>query len=218
MDAFLVHGILMSAAWLVLLPAGVLIARFFKVTRGQDWPNEVDNQFWWLCHRWLNYTGIGVATFGLFWIWTVLDGVQLASWHGRLGLLVMMFGWLQVVSGWLRGSKGGPTDIGANLSDPATWRGDHFDMTRRRRLFEAWHKHLGYLALCLAVPTASLGLGAVGVEGRFAILPWLALLVFIGLFLRFSWEGRWVDTHEAIWGPDKAPSAESDQPKKREVS
>jgi hypothetical protein len=218
LDPFLVHGIMMAIAWLVLLPAGVLIARFFKVTRNQDWPNQLDSQLWWLCHRWLNYTGIGLATLGALLIWTSQDGPQLVSLHGQLGLSTLALGWLQVISGWLRGTKGGPTDAGADPADPSTWRGDHFDMTPRRRLFEAWHKHVGYLALMLAVPSVWLGLMSIAAPAWLQALPWLAALVFAGLFLRFRLEGRWVDTHAAIWGPKAVSSSHPDNPTKREVS
>lgn len=40
----------MVVAWGVLLPLGILIARFFKVTPRQRWPAELDNKFWWYSH------------------------------------------------------------------------------------------------------------------------------------------------------------------------
>ena len=209
MDPFLLHGWLMGLAWLCLLPAGVLIARFFKVTRGQDWPEELDNQFWWYAHRVLGYGGIGLATAGFIWIGVTLEGFSPAGWHALFGWLALLLGWLQVISAWLRGTKGGPTDEAADPEDPATWRGDHYDMSRRRLAFEAWHKHLGYLALALAVPAAWLGLRQVGAEPWLQALPWLALLAFVFLFRRFTRQGRRVDTYEAIWGPKPAAFSKS---------
>ena len=217
MDPFLVHAVLMSLAWFILMPAGVLIARFFKVTKKQNWPDELDNQMWWRSHRWLNYSGICFATFGVLLIWTTLDGPQLGGWHGRLGLATMVLGWLQVISAWLRGSKGGPDDQGADPSDPATWRGDHFDMTFRRRLFEGWHKHLGYVALALALPAAWLGLGTVAAPPWIEVLPWLAAAVFIILFALLTRQRRRIDTHAAIFGPTARILSQPDQRKKREV-
>lgn len=218
MDPFLLHGALMAIAWLILLPAGVLVARFFKVTKKQNWPEELDNQFWWHAHRWLNYGGITLATLGVLIIWQTLGGLQLTGWHGWLGLATFAMGWLQVVAAWLRGSKGGPTDVGADPKDPSTWRGDHYDMTPRRRRFEAWHNHLGYLALALAVPTAWLGLGSIGAPSWMQALPWLSAAIFLLLFHRFTRENRWIDTHQAIWGPAISPSSQPDRQKKREVS
>jgi hypothetical protein len=209
---------MMALAWLLLLPAGVLIARFFKVTKSQDWPNELDNRFWWNSHRLLNYAGIGLATLGFVIIWTTLDGFQLSSWHGWLGLVTLVFGWLQVISAWFRGSTGGPMDKGADPSDASTWRGDHFDMTLRRRLFEAWHKHLGYLALIVALPTVWFGLRAIGAPRWLEALPWTAALAFVLLFILFTRQGRCIDTYQAIWGPGMSSSLQSDHKKKREVS
>ena len=37
------HARLMVLGWAVLLPVGVLVARFYKVTPQQDWPRELDN-------------------------------------------------------------------------------------------------------------------------------------------------------------------------------
>ena len=196
----------------------MLIARFFKVMKSQNWPDELDNQFWWHAHRKLNYSGIGLATIGFLIMWLTLEGLQLTGLHGKLGLAVLVLGWLQVISAWLRGTKGGPTDNRADPTDPATWRGDHFDMSPRRRYFEAWHKLFGYLALLLAVPAAWLGIRSMGLPIWLEALPWIIAVLFVLLFHRFTREGRWIDTHEAIWGPDMSPSSQPTRQKKREAS
>ncbi len=216
MDPFLVHAVLMSIAWLILLPAGVLIARFFKTTK--NWPGELDNQAWWHGHRWLNYTGTGLATLGVLMMWSTIGGPDLAGWHGWMGLTATVLGWLQVISAWLRGSKGGPTDVGADPADPSTWRGDHFDMTLRRRRFEAWHKHLGYVALLLALLAAWQGLESLAAPLWMAVLPWLAASLFAILFLLFTRQGRHINTHAAIFGPTPMSKSHPDQREKREVS
>ena len=218
MDPILVHGVLMIIAWLVLLPAGVLVARFFKVTKNQDWPNELDNQFWWNSHRVLNYGGMAAATLGFLVIWQTLGKLQLTGWHGWLGLAALILGWLQVISACFRGTKGGPTEVGADPADCKTWRGDHFDMTPRRRRFEAWHKQVGYLALASAFAASWLGLRGVGAPLWLELLPWLAASVFAVLFWLFTRQGRRIDTYKAIWGPDLAPPSPPDHQKKGEVS
>ena len=105
------------------------------------------------------------------------------------------------LSGVLRGTKGGPTAIQADPHDPATWRGDHYDMTLRRRVFEAWHKRAGYIAFVLALPTAWLGLGLVAAPAWVHTLPLLAIAAFVATFIQLSRRGRRVDTWVAIWGP-----------------
>ena len=59
------HGRAMFAAWAVLAPVGVIAARYFKVTPGQDWPRELDNPFWWRLHRGAQYAAL-VLTFAAF--------------------------------------------------------------------------------------------------------------------------------------------------------
>ena len=44
------HGRLMVIAWLFAFPAGILTARFFKITPRQNWPQVLDNVFWWNLH------------------------------------------------------------------------------------------------------------------------------------------------------------------------
>ena len=99
-----------------------------------------------------------------------------------------------MLGGWLRGSKGGPTD--------PQLRGDHFDMTPRRIAFERAHKTLGYAALAAAAAAIGLGL-FVSDAPRWmpAVLGvfWAALAVAV---VRPQREGRCVDTYQAIWGPD----------------
>src|ERR1700710_1842940 len=66
MDPMLFHASLMIVAWLVLPPAGAMIARFCKVTPHQDWPSVVDRQLWWWLHRILQYSGVACALAGFF--------------------------------------------------------------------------------------------------------------------------------------------------------
>lgn len=62
-----------------------------------------------------------------------------------------------MVLGAVRGTKGGPTNKRADPALPETWRGEHYDMTLRRRIFEQLYKGIGYPAIFLAVPVAWLG-------------------------------------------------------------
>lgn len=207
--AMAVHGTLMIMAWGALLPLGGIVARYFKVTPRQRYPVELDNPFWWVWHRGLQYGGIAVATIAL--------GVILSETHGRFdtphawcGLTVMSVGWLQVASALLRGSKGGPTDEGARVDNPGTWRGDHYDMTARRRLFEGWHKRAGWAVLALAAVTMLLGADLAGAPtwlfGVLGLLGAALLLAVVDGHARH----RWIDTYLALWGSD--PSHPGNRP------
>ena len=202
MSPFLWHGGLMLLAWFVLLPGGALVARFFKVLPGQDFPAVRDSRAWWRAHLLLQYAGSAVVAAALWMAWDALDGVW--DWsepHAVCGAAVMALCALQVASGLLRGTKGGPTDTHANPADPATWRGDHYDMTLRRRLFEGWHKRAGYAAIVLAIPTAWLGGQLVGAPLWAGLLLLAVVAGFMAAFLVLTWRGHWMNTWAAIWGP-----------------
>ena len=202
MTPFLWHGGLMLLAWFVLLPGGALAARFYKVLPGQDFPRVRDSGAWWLAHLGSQYAGAALAGLAVWIAWDALgEAWDWGSPHVALGLAVMTLCALQVASGLLRGTKGGPTDIHADPHDPTTWRGDHYDMTLRRRVFETWHKRAGYVAFALALPTAWLGLSLVEAPAWVRAFPWLAVTAFVSAFVGLSLRGRLVDTWLAIGGP-----------------
>lgn len=194
------HGRGMVLAWGVLIPLGVLVARYFKVMPGQEWPRHLDNPTWWRWHLRLQNAGIVVMLAALG---TILIG-STGAWpgaaiHRAVGWLVVALGLLQVVAGLLRGTKGGPSAQGSN-----GLRGDHYDMTPRRVAFEVLHKFGGLLALLLAAVAIMAGLGAADAP------RWMpaALIVWWGVLGCVAWtlqrRGRCIDTYQAIWGPDDA--------------
>ncbi len=201
-DPFLIHGALMVVAWLVLLPLGALVARTRKVLPRQDWPRVVEDLTWWWLHRVLQYAGVAVAVAGLAVAWRATGALALGLLHVQTGLLLLTLAALQIVSTWFRGDKGGPTGTRADPKRPETWRGDHYDMTPRRRAFEAWHKQAGWLSILLAPVTVLLGLRLYG---------WPVPLVWVAAVLALSQAGiatwllrtsRGIGTYQALWGPD----------------
>lgn len=215
MSAFAWHGAMMLLAWLVLLPAGALVARFYKVLPRQDYPAVTDSRVWWRAHLLLQYGATALACIGLWTAWDALGGTwDWSNAHALLGMGVMALCATQVASGWLRGTKGGPTGTHADPADPATWRGDHYDMTRRRLLFEGWHKPTGYVSLLLAVPVVCLGAELIDAPWWVQALPVLSAMVFSIAFIRLTRLGRHVDTWSAIWGPRvrSSPKIGSGQP------
>lgn len=196
------HVSLMLLAWGLLVPLGIVIARYFKVLPGQDFPRKLDNQFWWNWHRILQYGGMLAATVALIPVLRAhRDGIN--DWHAAAGFAALGLGWLQVLGGVLRGSKGGPVDDDGRPHPVEKIRGDHYHMTLRRRIFEFVHKAGGYLAALAGCAAMALGLLAVAAHW----VAWLALACwFCALAGWFAWlqkSGRWVDTYIAIWGPDK---------------
>ena len=198
------HARVMVLAWSVLLPLGVLAARYFKVTPKQNWPRQVDNPAWWHAHRALQYSGVVLMLLGVALAWDKgAQSTNIAAWHAYLGWVVVALGAIQVAGAWMRGSKGGPTDV--------VMRGDHYDMTPHRLWFEGIHKALGWFAVVAAIATVCLGLLTADAPRWMAmvlLLWWLALLAF-GTYLERS--SRCIDTYQAIWGPDNIHPGNSRQ-------
>jgi hypothetical protein len=197
--AIMWHARAMVLAWAIVLPLGVVAARYFKVTSQQDWPRQLDNRAWWHAHRGLQYLGVVVMLIGtaLIFDWrgeSTATPSALALWHGYLGWAVVALGLAQILSAWLRGSKGGPTDV--------QLRGDHYDMTRHRLWFEALHKGGGWLSVILAVLTVILGLMAADAPRWMPLVLALWWLGLIAASVYLERTGRCIDTYQAIWGPD----------------
>jgi hypothetical protein len=195
------HGRLMVLIWAVLFPTGILAARFFKILPGQDWPREVDNRHWWLTHLSTQYLGgaLFVIALALALYATGSGQGTVADRHHLLGWSVTFLLAWQFLGGWLRGTKGGPTDPGPDGS----LRGDHYDMTPRRRVFEYAHKIGGYLALLAACAAIVTGLYAANGPGWMwlGLAAWWALMVGLAAWLQSKGFAR--DTYEAIWGPGR---------------
>ncbi len=188
------HGRVMVLAWGVLIPLGIVVARFMKVLPGQAWPQRLDNPSWWHAHRTTQYSGVVLSLVGAALAWSAAKNPDmLRSAHTTLGWMVVGLGLAQVVAGFLRGSKGGPTG--------QTMRGDHYDMTPRRVWFERLHKAVGYSAILLACATLLLGLAAADAP-RWMWIALIAWWLFIGAIgVRWQAQGRAFDTYQAIWGP-----------------
>ena len=194
------HGRGIALAWGVMIPTGVVIARYFKVLPWQDWPRQLDNRVWWRAHLGLQLGGFAIALLALLAIIVAQGGVTARMTHSVLGWLVMGLATAQVLSGYLRGTKGGPTDAAPD----GTWHGDHYDMTQRRLIFELVHKSLGHGAILAAAAALLAGLWLANAPRWMWIAQlvyWAALAV---LALWYERRGPRPTTHEAIWGP-KAP-------------
>jgi hypothetical protein len=189
------HARLMVLSWGLLLPLGVMVARFLKIMPKQDWPRQLDNKTWWRIHLTTQKLGVLIACVGGYLVageHVTSKHPSLSQLHDYAGWVIVVMGLLQAIGGILRGSKGGPTE--------ACLRGDHYDMSRRRRLFETAHKVMGYGALLLAVCTILLGL-IITDAPRWMVCVlsvwWLCLIVS---FMCLQNNGWCVDTYQAIWG------------------
>ncbi len=193
------HGRLMVAAWAFLVPTGIIIARFCKILPKQDWPASVDSRFWWHTHLAMQYSAATLTIAALGLIISAVSSFRIGTFHTLFGWAVTALLVAQVLGGILRGTKGGPGEPAPDGS----WRGDHYDMTRRRKIFEYLHKTGGYLAVLFASGAILSGLWQTNAPRWMwiGILVWWPVL--IGVFIVLQRKGLAADTYEAIWGPDK---------------
>tara|TARA_R110002124_G_scaffold281740_1_gene456371 strand:- start:10491 stop:11417 length:927 start_codon:yes stop_codon:yes gene_type:complete len=203
------HARLLLLAWGILAPAAILVARFFKITPHQDWPRVLDNPFWWRTH-WITQSLViflSAVALAIIILTTLADSA--AGLHQWLGYTVLVFGVFQALSGYFRGSKGGPADSISSEIQP----GDHYDMTPWRLAFETVHKSIGYLVLPVAAVAIISGLWRVNgaVWMWVTISSWWIFLIFGSFYLQAG--GNAVDTYQAIWGAD--PSHPGNQMKPR---
>lgn len=192
------HGRFMVFAWGVLIPLGVIAVRFFKVVPGQDWPREVQNPFWFISHRVLQYSGLALMIAAIISVFISDQRTSGALLHRWLGWSIFALAALQYFATLAKGTGGGPKTLDAN-GEPM---GDHFNMTRKRVVFEWLHKNLGYLTLGLSVVSILTGLWISNAPIWMWIgqIGWWCLIVV--LFVYLQKQGRAIDTYQAIWGTD----------------
>lgn len=198
------HARLMVVAWSFLVPAGIVVARFYKVTPRQRFPEQLDNQFWWITHQAMQYGGVLLTLIAIYLVMgretNLISSAEPVRLHGFAGWTLCALCIVQVVGAWLRGSKGGPVDVNAWPDSPVL-AGDHYNRTRRRIVFEHIHIATGYATLALAVVTTMLGLFASAAPRWMwaVLLIWWALVV--ARYLQLQRRNTHVRTYQAIWGP-----------------
>ena len=204
------HGRLMVIAWLFAIPAGIMTARFFKITPNQNWPHVLDNVLWWKFHLRLQYFGgfcvMAALLIAIIWMNTADSGLPV--WHHFFGWAVIIAMAVQFTGGWLRGTKGGPT----KPAPDGSLRGDHYDMTLRRVIFERVHKSVGYVAVFSAWIAISLGLSIANAPKWMVLGAFFTALTQILLFIVFQQKGMARDTYQAIWGPGKEHPGNAKRP------
>lgn len=197
------HALLMFTCWFVLVPFGIISIRYFK-TKPRPWglPRGVgrfDPLFiWWRMHIWTLYAAITLSLGGVALALIVSGGFS-GSFHAWFGALTVFFGTMQIIVAWQRGTHGGHNHLSTDPDDPTTWRGDHFDMTTRRRWFEAYHKPGGYFALFLATAAVATGLMQYWMLTIAILLPVMFVAVFV-LVVFLEGTGQRHDTYEAVFG------------------
>ncbi|HSM39620.1 MAG TPA: cytochrome b561 domain-containing protein [Afifellaceae bacterium] len=197
------HAVLMFSIWFVMVPICIMTIRFFKPRPsefGITTKIKLTNIRWWWfnVHKYGLFLAIGLSLAGLAVALVVSRGFS-GSVHSIFGITTITLGCLQVITALFRGTHGGRYYNNADPDDPATWHGDHFDMTFRRRLFEAYHKNAGYLAGFFAIGAVASGL----MQYHMPVLTGIALVTALVLFAAwavFEFKGMKYDGYRAVFG------------------
>ncbi|GLJ48702.1 hypothetical protein SUGI_1027160 [Cryptomeria japonica] len=91
-----VHGFMMFLAWGILLPGGILAARYLKHVKGDGW---------FQIHVYLQYSGIAVMLLGVLFAAAELRGFYIRSLHVKFGVAAILFACAQPVNAYLRPKK-----------------------------------------------------------------------------------------------------------------
>lgn len=193
------HGRFMVLAWGICAPCGILVARYLKVTPRQRWPEELDNKFWWYSHLICQNTAVLAMAVGFVIIFANRGETAPSGLHALFGWSILLGTVAQVLSGLLRGTKGGPGDP---LPD-GSLLGDHYAMTPRRLLFERFHKWVGYALFLGAICVLLQGLWMLNAP-RWMVLALLLYWSGLVVVLKLLGPTPRVSTYQAIWGLDPA--------------
>eukprot|EP00850_Spirogloea_muscicola_P018145 SM000163S02313 [mRNA] locus=s163:117559:130545:+ [translate_table: standard] len=118
---FVVHGFMMFIAWGLLLPFGMLAARYIK--KGD----------WLQIHMYTQYSGMAVMALGLLFAMGELKGFDFKSLHSRIGLAALLLASWQPCNAYMRPAKPAPGER----------------PSRSRMLWQLTHHYSGRIALLL---------------------------------------------------------------------
>jgi hypothetical protein len=88
-----VHGFMMFVAWGVLIPGGIMAARYLKHLKGD---------VWFEAHTYLQYSGIVVMFLGVLFAVAELRGFSFQSRHARIGVIAFTLACIQPLDVYLR--------------------------------------------------------------------------------------------------------------------
>lgn len=197
------HAILMFLVWIVLVPLCITIMRFYKPRPSEKgirrdvslWHRE-----WWFfsVHKYglflamiLAFGGTGIALFA--------SGGFSGSVHAYFGIVTVLLGLGQIISSQMRGTRGGKYREGSDPNDPATWQGDQYNRTTKRRMFEAIHKTTGYFTVLFAFGAVGSGLMQYHMP-VLAVTFILTVFAFTGAWVIYEFTGRAYDGYRVAHG------------------
>ena len=198
-----IHGILMLTVWIVLVPLCITIMRFHKPPpseKGIVRDVKLRHREWWFfsIHKFGLFFAMSLAIAGSAFAWLASGGFS-GSVHAWFGSITVLLGVTQIISSQFRGTRGGKYREGADPDNPDTWRGDQYDHTPKRRMFEAIHKTTGYFTLFFAIGAVGSGLMQYHMPGL-TLAVVLIVLIWLAAWAIYDFKGRAHDGYRVAHG------------------
>ncbi|TYH74386.1 hypothetical protein ES332_D05G395300v1 [Gossypium tomentosum] len=180
-----VHGFMMFLAWGILLPGGILAARYLKHVKGDGW---------YQIHVYLQYSGLAIILLAVLFAVAELHGFFVSSLHVKFGIAAIFCACVQPVNAYLRPKK---PDHGVEASS-------------NRIIWEYFHVNVGRGAIVVGIAALFTGMKHLGerykgenVHGlSWALIIWFLIGALIVIYLeyrerqrrrdRFLARGNWV--------------------------
>ncbi|KAK7245641.1 hypothetical protein RIF29_40489 [Crotalaria pallida] len=168
LPVLVVHGFMMFLAWGVLLPGGILAARYLKHLKGDGW---------YKIHVYLQYSGLSIVLLALLFAVAELRGFYVGSAHVKFGLAAIFLACIQPVNASLRPQK------------PANGEQASF----KRVVWEYLHIIVGRSAIVVGIAALFTGMkhlgeryGAEDVHGlNWALVIWFVLGALAVVYLEY---------------------------------
>ncbi|XP_058067594.1 cytochrome b561, DM13 and DOMON domain-containing protein At5g54830-like [Magnolia sinica] len=163
-----VHGFMMFVAWGILLPGGIISARYLKHVKGDGW---------YQIHVYLQYSGLAIVLLGVLFAAAELRGFSISSVHVKFGLTAILLACMQPVNASLRPKK--PAN-GAEISS-------------KRVIWEYVHVIIGRCAIIAGTAALFSGMKHLGdryggenvQELYWALIVWFLILIFTVVYLEY---------------------------------
>ncbi|KAK8712295.1 hypothetical protein V6N13_147535 [Hibiscus sabdariffa] len=184
-----VHGFMMFLAWGILLPGGILAARYLKHIKGDGW---------FQIHIYLQYSGLAITLLGLVFAVAELQGFFVSSLHVKFGIAAIIFSCVQPMNAYLRPEK------------PANGE----DASSERLMWEYLHVIVGRGAIIVGIAALFTGIkhlgeryGAENVhELVWALIIWFLVAALIVIYLEYherQQRGRLLGSSNWVLGNDE---------------
>ncbi|GER51672.1 DOMON domain-containing protein [Striga asiatica] len=163
-----VHGFMMFLAWGILLPGGILAARYLK---------HVKDDSWFRIHVNLQYSGLAIVFLGFLFAVAELRGLTFDSLHVKFGMLAILLALAQPVNAYLRPKKPAPGEEASFKR--VVWEYSHF-VTGRCAIV------VGFAALISGMKHLGERYGDENARGlSWALIVWFLIGALIVVYLEY---------------------------------